>query len=604
MKIRKIGVTASVLALGATALVACSPPGDDDDENGSGSDASGRLVVGWNQPFYGFNDDTSNSNNVTNAIVAYLTRDTFNYYDPEQELQQNESFGTYEKTSDDPLTVEYTVDDDSTWSDGTPVDAVDLLLFWGAASGTLNTVGDDVTRDDANYPVLEGGDVFFDGATTGLDLATPEVSDDRRTLTLTYSDPFADWEVAIDGGGVAAHAVGQIGLELDDAEEAKTAVMDAILNEDAEALSPIADTWNRDFDFKDLPDNELLYLSSGPYVIDDAVADESVTFKPNPEYSGDHEAQIETLTISYNEDGNAQAQQLANGEIDLIGPQATADLVEQMEGYDGVEVETGVDASYEHVDLTVNNGGPFDPATYGGDEATALLVRQAFLTAFPRQDIVDRLIVPILPDAEVRNAYTVAPGSPNYDTVTSENGLDAYAEADPQAAAALLAEAGVSAPTVRIMYAADNVRRQQAFEIVKPALEEAGFVIEDAGTPEWSTKLGDGTYDAVTFAWQSTSTAVTESASTYQTGGINNLNGFSDPELDALWSELAITTDEDEQADLVGQIEAGLVERAYGLPIFQFPGVTAWTTDRVEGVAPAPLSPRIFYGFWDWTVPE
>ena len=51
--------------------------------------------------------------------------------------------------------------------------------------------------------------------------------------------------------------------------------------------------------------------------------------------------------------------------------------------------DPGVQASHEHVDLTVNNGGPFDPATYGGDEAKALAVRQAFLKTIPRQEIVD-----------------------------------------------------------------------------------------------------------------------------------------------------------------------------------------------------------------------
>ena len=31
--------------------------------------------------------------------------------------------------------------------------------------------------------------------------------------------------------------------------------------------------------------------------------------------------------------------------------------------------------TYEHVDLVFTNGGPFDPATYGGDAAKALKVR-------------------------------------------------------------------------------------------------------------------------------------------------------------------------------------------------------------------------------------
>ena len=81
---------------------------------------------------------------------------------------------------------------------------------------------------------------------------------------------------------------------------------------------------------------------------------------------------------------------------------------------------TGDGATFEHVDLAVNNGGPFDPAAYGGDEATALAVRQAFLKTIPRQEIVDRLIVPLNPNATIRNSYTQVPGSPGYDVIAAD----------------------------------------------------------------------------------------------------------------------------------------------------------------------------------------
>ncbi len=59
----------------------------------------------------------------------------------------------------------------------------------------------------------------------------------------------------------------------------------------------------------------------------------------------------------------------------------------------------GDQLAYDHVDLTFNNGGPFDPATYGGDEAKALKVRQAFLKVIPRQAILDAIIIPQKADA-------------------------------------------------------------------------------------------------------------------------------------------------------------------------------------------------------------
>ncbi len=99
-----------------------------------------------------------------------------------------------------------------------------------------------------------------------------------------------------------------------------------------------------------------------------------------------------------------QVQALQNGEVDLIGPQASADVLSALQALNGVTIDNAVEGTYEHVDLVFNNGGPFDPATYGGDAAKALAVRTAFLTAVPRQTIVDNLIVPLNPKAEVRNS--------------------------------------------------------------------------------------------------------------------------------------------------------------------------------------------------------
>ena len=56
------------------------------------------------------------------------------------------------------------------------------------------------------------------------------------------------------------------------------------------------------------------------------------------------------------------------------------------------------------------------------------------------------------------------------------------------------------------MYAEGNVRRENEFQIYKPALAKAGFNLIDKRSAEWGEKLGDGTYDAVFFGWQSTST--------------------------------------------------------------------------------------------------
>ena len=134
----------------------------------------------------------------------------------------------------------------------------------------------------------------------------------------------------------------------------------------------------------------------------------------------------------------------------------------------------------------MNNKGPFDPASYGGDAAKATLVRKAFLHGLPRQEIVDKLIKPINPDAGVRNSWVKTGGTPGYDEIIAQNGSADYSEVDPAQSKALLKQAGVTGPVdVRVMYAKDNVRRVNEFQLYKPALAKAGFNLIDAGSPDW-----------------------------------------------------------------------------------------------------------------------
>jgi peptide/nickel transport system substrate-binding protein len=107
-------------------------------------------------------------------------------------------------------------------------------------------------------------------------------------------------------------------------------------------------------------------------------------------------------------------------------------------------------------------------------------------------------------------------------------------------------------------------------------------------------------YDAALFGWQSTSTAVTAGNANFGTGEINNFYGYSNPEVDALQDELSVTTDPAEQERLLGEIEAHLVNDAFGVTIFQFPSVTAYR-NTVTGITPITISPTVFYGFWDWS---
>ena len=565
------------------------------------------LSVAWNQPFYAYNDDTSDGNATANANIVYLTTSSFNYYDADTKLIPNTEFGTYEMVEEDPLTVKYTIKDGVKWSDGTDVDAADMLLSWAANIAKFNNVEPE-TDDEGNVTNQDAVDagVYFDSAAVGggLDLVTetPEISDDNKSITLVYSKPYVDWEVNFQVG-VAAHATYALAFPDEEADPAaaKEAVIKAIQDNDPAVLSPLSTSWSGGYAYVDMPKDKNQYLSNGAYIISNLVKDEFITLEANPDFTWGPKPKYEKITIRFIPDALAQVQALDNGEVSIIAPQSTADILAALEDVGDTTVESTADATYEHLDLTFNNGGPFDPVAYGGDAEKAKLVRQAFLMTIPRGDIIDKLIKPLNPEAEINDSQTLLPGFDGYERMIEENGSAEYAEVDIAGATALLAEAGVATPVnVNFMYGLTNTRRQNQYQLIAASASQAGFNVVDAGSDDWGSKLGDGTYDAVLFGWQSTSTAVTASEATFASDGGNNLNGYVNDKVDAAYDTLQGEYDKDKQLDLLIDVEKELWADAYGVTVFQFPGVTAWSSN-VDGVVPAPLAPQFFWNYPVWT---
>ncbi|GAB2703234.1 peptide/nickel transport system substrate-binding protein [Microbacterium marinum] len=607
MRIRRISAAVAITAAGALAISACAPggsTGDNGDDSGLVEGSS--ITAAWNQAFYSMNGNTSFGNATANNNINYLVLDGFNYYNNTPELVKNESFGSYELVSEDPLVVTYTIADGVKWSDGTDVDAADLLLNWAALSRSLDTPD----FDPGEFTDPETGEftdafptdvVYFDSGATpdaglGLVSKTPEVSEDGKSITLEYDKPFVDWELSFPSP-LPAHVVGKKALELEDAAEAKQAVIDAIQNEDAAALAPISSFWNGGFNFTAMPDDPDLVVGSGPYVISNFEADQFITLTANPEYAGENSPNIEEITIRFIPDPLAAVQALENGEVDIIQPQATADLVTALDAIDDITVATSLGGTYEHVDLQFDKGK--NPENIFKDPK----VREAFLKTIPRQEIVDTLIKPIIgDDAILRDSQLFVPGAEGYDESAASNTSADFAEVDIEGAKALLAESGITDTSVCILYASNNPRRVNEFSLIQQSAAEAGFEVTDCGSEDWGGLLGTpGAYDASLFGWQSTSLGVTNSLPTFQTGAINNLNYYSNDEVDSIVAELNTTFDSAKQIELQAQMDKALWEDFYGVTIFQFPEVTAFS-GRVEGIESSILAPTVFWNAWDWSV--
>ena len=599
MNKRFLAAGASVAAA-AMVLTACTPPGGGDNEKSS---EKSNLNIGWNESFRSMNTQSANGNAVSNAILTYMMNDNFGYYDDNLEVQDG-ALGKLEKVADDPLKIKYTFNDDAKWSDGTPVDAADLALTWAATSSNFNTV-DQNNNDDGSVKENDAKTVYFDSASIGPKLVKdfPEISDDGSEATFEFSKPFADWQTGFagigpNGVGLPSHIVAKKALGIDDPEKGKQAILKAIKDKDTEKLSKISNTWNTGFDFTSMPKDEDLLVHNGPYKMTKFEEGQHVTLELDDKYTGPTKPKVDTVTVRYNGDPMAMVQAIENGEVDFTQPQATADVLSAAEDIDGVNVDSADGATYEHVDFTFDNKGPFDPTANGGDEEKAKKVRQAFLKTLPRQDIVDKIIKPLNPDAVTRDSFNQVPGSPMYDEIIKGNGMEDLKEVDLKGAKKLLKDAGVDAPKVRVMYDNTNSRRQQEFQLIKESAEKAGFKIEDVGDVNWGTRLGDGTYDVSLFGWQSESTGITDSDANYRTGAQNNYGGYSSKKTDKILDKI-VGAPESEHAKLSTELEKQLTTDAFGAPLFQHPELVIYR-DKLKNAKSTTVSPTIFWNYWEW----
>ncbi|MCV7503705.1 ABC transporter family substrate-binding protein [Micrococcus luteus] len=594
MKYTKLSAAAALAAGSALILSACAPGGGNaGDSSSSGSGASqggdsgaGNVIEGDKgqkltaeasgpgkadlgdvktqdgsiaysvgaDDFLSYNGLQSNTYTTYNSAVVDRMFSSFWYFGTDGSIIPNKDFGTYEKTSDDPLTVKYTISDDAKWSDGTPVTAGDFIFHWAANNDTVKAEGSETPLFDSIS--FEQGKYIPEA---------PEGEADGKEFTVTYPEPYADWEILI-STALPAHIVAkEAGMSF---EELVTAAKE----KDVEALTPAAEFWNDGWDFSpgELPDASLV-PSMGPYKFKDGgwQAGQSITLEANPEYWGTPPATKE-LVLRF-ADPKTHVQALQNGDLDVIEPQATVDTLQQLEGLgDDVNVQTGDQLTWEHVDYNRGEGSVF---------ADSPELREAFALCLPRQQIVDNLIKPIYADAQVMNLREVFPFQDKYQEVVDEAYPKEMDEPNIEKAKELVEKSGVSKPTVRLGYQAGNQRRTETVALIKSSCDQAGFDVQDANSPVFFKEvMPAGDYDAALYAWAGSGQKAS-GANIYQSDGAQNQQSYNNPEVDAAWDKLATSLDEDEQLEQVKTIEKLLWEDFQAIPLYAHPGLVGHKAD-------------------------
>ncbi len=578
---RKAIAVVAIGAAAALALAGCTTSGTPTPTAASG----GTVTVASVNDFTSFNYNTPQGNLDTNGVVNYLTTGGFFTVDPSYKVIYDTSFGKIEKTSDSPLTVKYTLQKGLKWSDGEPITSDDMLLAWALASGHY-----DSGTVDADGKVTKGTNYFsIAGSTAGLDATSlPTLGTDGLTMTLTYSTPYVDYMlvspiaqpahvVATKAGLKSAADLTALLLKLPKGDPASPAAADPTLQKAAEFV-------NTGYDVTAMPTDASLLVSSGPMTVSAFVPTQSLTLVPNKFYTGDHKAKLDKIVLRNIPDANAQVAALANGEVDVINPQASADTLAALKKTTAT-VSTGSTVSYDHLDLSFN-------ATVFKDAK----VREAFLKTIPRQQILDSIVTPVDAQSKVLDSQQFVPQQSSYADSVKNNGSSAYDKVDIDGAKALLAGA---TPEIKLMYNTKNPNRVDEFQAIQASASKAGFKIVDAGSPDWSKKLGDGTYDAVLFGWVSPGYGYAGVPQIWSTNGGGNYNKYTGTD------KLAISTqtelDSSKINAILAKMDAQAFSDAYGLPLFQLPGILG-ASARVQNVKFMGNQTGPVWNFWEWTV--
>ncbi|MFF4416898.1 ABC transporter family substrate-binding protein [Streptosporangium sp. NPDC001559] len=570
---RRSGRFLSALVGGVLVLSACGVGGSGPATSEPVSSGARSITYAYEQEFHSYNNNTAAENATRNAGPLQRVLTGFWFYGENGEITPDRDFGRYVKTSDDPLTVKYTINDKAVWSDGTPIDCDDVLLWWGFKSGRIKGFSTSGTTgvEDTRLPACEKGD---------------------RSFSLVYDKPFADW---IAGGPGAtellpAHVVERQGGLSEDEFIAAVKARDAKKLE--KAIKFFNDGWVSEVS---LPPAELI-PSSGPYKLSKMDTGQSLTLVANDRWWGTPAATPTVIERFITLDEQAEA--LHNREVQIIEPQPGPGVLKELRQIKGVKVNVADQYTYEHLDFNVDSS-PFKDKR----------LRQAFAKCVPRQLIVDSLIKPVIPNAKPLEIRNVAPFQANAAAViAASGGAGVYGKQDIEGARALVAEAGRTGVEVKIGYQTPNPRRTVEVQLIINACAKAGFKVVDKGSDDFfGTVMPANGYDVALFAW-SASALVSGWASTYTTpvrcdgeSKGNNNGCYSSRRVDRLIRKLNATVDLNAQIPIIGEIEKQLWEDVATIPLFQHASLSAWD-EKIGNVVPNPAQSTITWNMDRWSL--
>jgi len=531
---------------GAMALTACGG-GSGGDEGSSDSSSGGRVIYGeatdWPENlFQGISagNATSTQNIMGRVLPApFIVKPDFSVEYDKNLLSEEPKLDT----SGGNQVVTYTISDDAVWSDGTPVTADDFAYTSNsqhsadpAAGGCADVLS---TNGYANVQDVKG-------------------SDDGKTVTVTFAEPYADWK-AMFGPLYPAHLM----ANSDPVAQCQTFA----------AGWPLAEGVPSD-------------ISAGPWQLLKKNIDpggQIAVLTPNPKWWGEKSKLDQLVVQGIGNDPTTAVQGLQNQELGVIYPQPQLDLVDQVEALKpNVTSDITFGLSFEHLDFNTQDKNLADPN-----------VRKAFAMALDRQEIVDQTVAQFSSDAQVLDNRLYVNNQPEY----KDNAPEEYKEQNTDQAKQLLEQSGYTLGpdgiythpqrgrlTIQIDTTANNPLRQTTIEVMIPQLKKAGIEAtfnanpDIFAGPDKPTSMKAGGFQAALFAWVSTPFVASNQSIYYSpaNGLGQNYSRAGSPEIDALLAQMVSEPDPTKSADLANQVDVALWDQMATLPLYQKPTFIAY----------------------------
>jgi peptide/nickel transport system substrate-binding protein len=529
---------AGLVAVGAASLLVVTACGGGSSSSDNGSNVSTSFADCATKPLTCNSGDTKQGGSVTFTIEKTITGWNLNSVDSNtfdfQEvldgvLPQGPFINTpdlkptlntdlmvsAEVTNKSPQTVVYKIQPSAVWDDGTPIDAADFTYAWKSQNGTdCKTCA---AASNAGYDQIQ--------SVTG--------SDNNKTVTVVFKTGYADWE-GLFGPLYPAHV--------------------------AAAHGDVAAGWT-------WLDKNMPTYSGGPMKISDYQKDVSVTEVPNPKWYGKTKSKLDKVVFRIITDQTQEVPALQNNEVQVIYPQANADIVSQVKQINGVQYMLGKGLQWEHFDLNLKNKLLADTP-----------LRQAIFTQVNRKDIIAKTVGQFDPAIQPLNNHNFMPGMSGYKDVITSTGQGA---GDTAKAKSILTAAGykgigtkLTTPSgtpveFRISYTTGNALRQQTCELFQSEMQGLGIKVNVTPIQSLGDTLSSGDYDAIIFAWVGTPYLYAGAQQLWGSTSGSNYGKWSNTQSDALLKDAASQLDLATATKDLNDADQLMANDAYVLPLFQ-----------------------------------